>query len=139
LPIWRSVQCRRYPDTFSEEIIQTHRARVKVAFRIEQDRALMRRCDEPVIAGDITKFRHSTGWSPGIDLAGTLQDMLEWWRYRFRSCRNDRECSKQVPAPSGATSVNSAIGVAEEFMDSAEANVGCQPHRRAGQTSLAPF
>ena len=94
-----------------EEIIQTLRARVKVAFRIEQDRALMRRCDEPVIAGDITKFQHSTGWSPGIDLAGTLQDMLEWWRYRFRSCRNDRECSKQVPASSGATSVDSAIGV----------------------------
>ena len=66
-----------------EELIQAIRAQAKVPFQIEQDKALMRGCDEPVIAGDITRFQHSTGWSPQIDLARTLQDMLDWWRHRL--------------------------------------------------------
>jgi GDP-4-dehydro-6-deoxy-D-mannose reductase len=97
-------------QTYSvEELIQVIRARVTVPFRIEQDEALMRACDEPVIAGDITRFQHSTGWSPEVDLAGTLQDMLNWWRRRLCSCPSDPECSNQVHASSGA-SLDSAIG-----------------------------
>ena len=99
-------------QTYSvDELIQAIRARVRVPFRIKQDKALMRGCDEPVIAGDITKFQHSTGWSPEIDLAETLEDMLDWWRHQLCNCPHDPDCGKRIPASSGATSVDSATGV----------------------------
>ena len=63
-----------------QEVIETIRTHVKVHFSVEEDRALIRRCDEPVIAGDVTKFQRCSGWTPGIGLAKTLQDMLDWWR-----------------------------------------------------------
>ena len=71
-------------QTYSvEELIHVIGSQVRVPFEIEQDQALMRGCDEPVIAGDITRFQSCTGWSPEIDLTGTLQDMLNWWRSRL--------------------------------------------------------
>ncbi|MFN0171043.1 MAG: GDP-mannose 4,6-dehydratase [Bryobacteraceae bacterium] len=66
-----------------EELIETIRARVSASFTIQQDRALMRDCDEPVIAGDTTRFQRRTGWEPEIDLGTTLHDMLDWWRLRL--------------------------------------------------------
>jgi nucleoside-diphosphate-sugar epimerase len=68
-----------------EELIETIRAHSGAHFSVEQDPALMRGCDEPVIAGDTTKFRSCSGWTPEIDLVGTLQDMLDWWRNRLIS------------------------------------------------------
>jgi GDP-4-dehydro-6-deoxy-D-mannose reductase len=65
------------------ELIETIRTLVKVAFEVEQDPTLVRSCDEPVIAGDITKFQRCTGWKPEIELDETLQEMLDWWRRRL--------------------------------------------------------
>ena len=65
-----------------QEIIDAIRVALRVEFRVEQDQALMRRCDEPVIAGDTSKFRNCTGWAPELALSQTLHDMLEWWRQR---------------------------------------------------------
>ncbi len=66
-----------------DELIDGIRAGVRTEFRIEQDPTLMRHCDEPVIAGDTSKFRKCTGWATEIELAQTLGDMLEWWRHRL--------------------------------------------------------
>ncbi len=66
-----------------QEIIDAIRRDVAVPFKIEQDPALVRACDEPTIAGDTTKFRNCTGWRPEIDLSVTLRDMLKWWRNRL--------------------------------------------------------
>ena len=68
-----------------QEVIETIRVHARVAFSIRQDPALMRGCDEAVIAGDITKFRSCSGWTPEIELAATLRDMLDWWRGRLTS------------------------------------------------------
>jgi GDP-4-dehydro-6-deoxy-D-mannose reductase len=68
-----------------QELIETIRAHVKVAFSLKQDPVLMRSCDEPAIAGDITKFRSCSGWAPEIELERTLLDMLDWWRDRLAS------------------------------------------------------
>lgn len=65
------------------ELIETIRSHSSADFSVEQDQALMRSCDEPVIAGDITKFRSCSGWTPEINLVVTLQDMLDWWRNRL--------------------------------------------------------
>jgi len=93
-----------------EELIEAIRALVNQPFRTQQDQALMRGRDEAVIVGDITKFQHCTGWSPEIDLARTLQDMLDWWRRRLCSCPHDPDRGRGLPTSSGATSVDSAIG-----------------------------
>jgi nucleoside-diphosphate-sugar epimerase len=80
------------------EVIETIRATVKVPFTIEPDPALLRGCDEPVIAGDIGKFRRCSGWTPEIELAKTLQDMLDWWRNRLASTSiSDRQAYGAAP------------------------------------------
>jgi GDP-4-dehydro-6-deoxy-D-mannose reductase len=66
-----------------QELIDAIRPLVKVTFEIEQDPALMRSCDELVIAGDITKFQRRTGWKPEIELSGTIREMLDWWRRKL--------------------------------------------------------
>ena len=68
-----------------QELVENIRDNVRKAFTIEQDPALMRACDEPVIAGDITKFQSCTGWAPEIEMARTLRAMLDWWRDRLGS------------------------------------------------------
>jgi GDP-4-dehydro-6-deoxy-D-mannose reductase len=68
------------------ELIDQIRSLLAVDFRVEPERALMRDCDEPVIAGDTTKFQQRTGWQPEIPLEATLGDMLQWWRRRIGEC-----------------------------------------------------
>ncbi len=66
-----------------QEIIAKIRSQVDVHFELEQEPSLVRACDEPVIAGDMTKFRTCCVWKPEIDLRMTVRDMLEWWRTRL--------------------------------------------------------
>lgn len=71
-------------DIYSvREVIEAIRAQVKFRFEVEQRPELMRSCDEPVTAGDNTKFRNCCPWIPKIRLATTLHDMLEWWRLQL--------------------------------------------------------
>ncbi len=87
--LWLSADCCVAGDVYNlganqiysiQEVIETIRLRAKVPFSVEKDLALARGCDEPVIAGDISKFQHCGNWTPEIELARTLQDMLDWWR-----------------------------------------------------------
>jgi GDP-4-dehydro-6-deoxy-D-mannose reductase len=66
-----------------QEIIEAIRAQVSISFEIQQDPALMRPSDEPVIAGDTSKFRSRCHWKPEIPLSVTITDMLAWWRTRL--------------------------------------------------------
>jgi nucleoside-diphosphate-sugar epimerase len=66
-----------------QELIEAIRAQLGIAFEVEQDPLLVRASDEPVIAGDTTKFRSRCAWKPEIPLAITLKDMLEWWRIQL--------------------------------------------------------
>ena len=68
-----------------QEIVDAIRAKLNVSFEIEQDPQLMRPSDEPVIAGDTSKFRRQCKWAPEIDLDTTLNDMLKWWRQKLGS------------------------------------------------------
>jgi GDP-4-dehydro-6-deoxy-D-mannose reductase len=72
------------------DVIEAIRVQAKVPFSVEQDPSLLRGCDEPTIAGDITKFRGCTGWTTEIELARTLCDMLSWWRSRLASTSTSR-------------------------------------------------
>lgn len=68
-----------------QEIVDTLRQLVTITFAVEQVPELMRPADEPIIAGDISKFRQCSGWVPRVDLKKTLEDMLDWWRVRLSS------------------------------------------------------
>lgn len=50
---------------------------VGVDARAEQDAALLRPGDIPVLIGDATKLRTLTGWSPQIPFERTLQEMVD--------------------------------------------------------------
>jgi GDP-4-dehydro-6-deoxy-D-mannose reductase len=62
------------------ELIEAIRRESGVEFEVEQYPPLMRSCDEPVIAGDTTKFELATGWKQECNLIKTLGEMLAWWR-----------------------------------------------------------
>jgi GDP-4-dehydro-6-deoxy-D-mannose reductase len=90
--LWMSAECCAPGDVYNlganqiysiQEVIDTIQSLARVSFEIEQDPALMRPCDEPVIAGDITKFQYCSGWAPEIPLTTTLRDMMEWWRAKL--------------------------------------------------------
>jgi GDP-4-dehydro-6-deoxy-D-mannose reductase len=48
--------------------------------RLEEDQALQRPVDVPVLRGDYTKLHKATDWEPQIDLEETLADILAEWR-----------------------------------------------------------
>jgi len=90
--LWLSAECCAPGEVYNlgaeniysiQEVIETIRDHAKATFSIKQDLELLRGCDEPVIAGDIGKFRRCSGWRPEIALARTLRDMLDWWRDRL--------------------------------------------------------
>jgi nucleoside-diphosphate-sugar epimerase len=63
-----------------QDIIDAIRKQTDISFEVQQDPALLRPSDEPIIAGDTTKFRSRCDWKPNIPLSVTLKDMLNWWR-----------------------------------------------------------
>lgn len=86
------------------EIIQGIRASTRVDFELQQDPELVRRCDEPIIVGDVTKFRNCCGWQPQIDLEQTLREMLDWWRSELASGSNG--AGETAAASAGPSLVN---------------------------------
>jgi GDP-4-dehydro-6-deoxy-D-mannose reductase len=70
-----------------QEIIEEIRSQVGVRFELEQEPSLVRACDEPVIAGDMTKFRNCCSWKTEVSLRTTIHDMLAWWGARFAKSR----------------------------------------------------
>lgn len=70
------------------ELIDAIRTNIAVPLDVRESSALVRKCDEPVIAGDTGKFRECTGWQPEITLAQTITDMLAWWREHLLAAMN---------------------------------------------------
>ena len=90
--LWMAAEKCEFGDVYNlgattiyaiQDVIETIQSKVRIPFTLETDPALVRGCDEPVIAGNITKFQQRTGWAPQVDLSDTLQDMLDWWRDRL--------------------------------------------------------
>jgi GDP-4-dehydro-6-deoxy-D-mannose reductase len=81
------------------ELIDAIKQNVTTAFTLRQDPALMRTCDEPVIAGNIAKFQQCSGWKPEISLSQTIQDMVEWWRKHLGDkLAADKNAAQEVSA-----------------------------------------
>jgi GDP-4-dehydro-6-deoxy-D-mannose reductase len=54
------------------------RSRVPIAIAVDADR--LRPLDTPVILGDASRLRTTTGWTPGIPFERTMDDLLAYWR-----------------------------------------------------------
>lgn len=87
--LWLAAECCVAGDVYNlgatqiysiQKVIETIQSQVKVPFSVQEDPALVRGCDEPVIAGDIAKFQRCSSWAPEVRLDKTLQDMIDWWR-----------------------------------------------------------
>jgi GDP-4-dehydro-6-deoxy-D-mannose reductase len=65
-----------------EEIAEQLLAMAARPMRLVIDAELKRPVDIPVLVGDMTKLAAATGWSPTVDLATTLADVLADWRAR---------------------------------------------------------
>jgi GDP-4-dehydro-6-deoxy-D-mannose reductase len=52
----------------------------RVPIRIETDPARLRPSDVPAIVGNASRLRAELGWTPGIPIARTLSETLDWWR-----------------------------------------------------------
>lgn len=47
---------------------------------LEPDAALLRPVDLPVLCGDNSKLRKTTGWAPEVPIEQTLDELLQYWR-----------------------------------------------------------
>jgi GDP-4-dehydro-6-deoxy-D-mannose reductase len=92
--LWLAAERGTYGEVYNvgsthiysgQELIEAIRPNIAVPFTLTQDPSLLRTCDEPVIAGDTTKFRSCSGWTTEIDLTQTIRDMVMWWRNRLGS------------------------------------------------------
>jgi GDP-4-dehydro-6-deoxy-D-mannose reductase len=69
----------------AKEVIDIIRTQLSVGFEVMQDPALIRACDEAIVAGDNSKFRSCCAWTPEIQLATTIREMLSWWRVQLNA------------------------------------------------------
>jgi GDP-4-dehydro-6-deoxy-D-mannose reductase len=56
-------------------------ARARIPVRIETDPERVRSVDAPMLVGDATRLRATTGWEPAIGFARMLDDLLDYWRH----------------------------------------------------------
>ena len=62
------------------EVVELFVAHARVPVRVEQDPALLRPNDIPLLLGDASRLRAATGWAADIPLEQTVSDLLEYWR-----------------------------------------------------------
>lgn len=67
-----SVSVRELADALME--------RARRPMRLTADDDLFRPVDVAEVRGDPSKLRAATGWSPGVGLEQTLDDLLDYWR-----------------------------------------------------------
>ena len=73
---------------------------------MKKDPALVRACDEPVIAGDVSKFQVCSGWAAEIELFQTVHDMLDWGGlFRSGSAPVTRQSGAEYVVPDSDSSV----------------------------------
>lgn len=64
-------------------------AQSRVPIRVEQDRARLRPSDTPVLYCRTDKFRAQTGWEPTISLETSLRDILDYWRSKISTRKEE--------------------------------------------------
>lgn len=65
-----------------QEVLDKLLAMSDASVEVRQDPRRMRPSDVPVLEGDCSRFRNTTGWRPEIAFDQTLQDIMDFWRDR---------------------------------------------------------
>ncbi len=63
-----------------QELVDLFRSSARVPIAVEQDPSKFRPNDTPLLAGDATRLKTDTGWSPQVPLRQTVDDLLDYWR-----------------------------------------------------------
>lgn len=75
----RAISIRMLVDVFLSH--------ARVAIAVEQDPALFRPSDAPLLVGSHARLTADTGWTPEISLEQTVADLLDDWRARVARSR----------------------------------------------------
>lgn len=67
------------------ELLDALRSRFRTPVHVEQDPALLRPVDTPLVVGDATRLREDTGWTPTIPFDRMLDDLAAYWRARVQA------------------------------------------------------
>jgi GDP-4-dehydro-6-deoxy-D-mannose reductase len=67
------------------ELLEHLRTLASIALEIQEDPALLRPVDQPILIGDGRRIREATGWEPSIPLDQSLRDLLDYWRSTIAS------------------------------------------------------
>lgn len=54
-----------------------------VTIEVKVDEKRMRQTDVPIVQGNCTKFKKTTGWNATIDIEDSLTSILQYWRKNF--------------------------------------------------------
>ncbi len=65
---------------YLQEVLDTLLGLTARPVEVRQDPGRLRKTDIPFLAGDGSKIRRETGWSPAIPFCQTLRDLLDFWR-----------------------------------------------------------
>ena len=65
------------------ELLDLMLARSGARVRLEEDAALLRPSDAPVVIGSAARIRAGTGWEPVVSLEQSVTDLLDDWRRRL--------------------------------------------------------
>jgi GDP-4-dehydro-6-deoxy-D-mannose reductase len=65
-------------------LVETFVSRTHASVSIEQDPALFRPNDLPLLVGDHARLTADTGWTPQISIEQTVDDLLDYWRRQIR-------------------------------------------------------
>lgn len=63
-----------------QEVLDTLLKLAARPVEVRQDPARLRKTDIPFLAGDGSKLRRETGWTPAIPFCQTLRDLVDFWR-----------------------------------------------------------
>lgn len=65
------------------ELLETYRRLARIPLEVRVDSARLRPTDEPILVGDNSKLRTTTGWQPEVPLEESLRRILQYWRERI--------------------------------------------------------
>jgi GDP-4-dehydro-6-deoxy-D-mannose reductase len=69
------------------DIVEIVREQGQVPVEVVVDQSRLRPTDEPVLVGDNSKLRSTTGWEPTIGIEEIVAEILDYWRARTRPDR----------------------------------------------------
>ena len=66
-----------------ESVLETLSSLSHAGIRTQEDKTRMRPSDVPILVGDNSRLKMYINWSPEIDWKQSLEDLLQYWRFKM--------------------------------------------------------